>query len=87
MGTPVYYAIMQQIIPGPIMATGIGIDNGYNRIRHVTSRDWRPDRCHWFVYCRPALHIDCGIDRAVGAQCWPCNDTESSVEHPKRMSM
>lgn len=28
MGTPVYYAIMQQIIPGPIMATGIGIDNG-----------------------------------------------------------
>ena len=28
MGTPVYYAIMQNIIPGPIMATGIGIDNG-----------------------------------------------------------
>lgn len=28
MGTPVYYAIMQHIIPGPIMATGIGIDNG-----------------------------------------------------------
>jgi sugar phosphate permease len=28
MGTPVYYAIMQHIIPAPIMATGIGIDNG-----------------------------------------------------------
>ncbi|OGP53666.1 MAG: hypothetical protein A2162_03760 [Deltaproteobacteria bacterium RBG_13_52_11b] len=28
MGTPVYYAVMQQIIPAPIMATGIGIDNG-----------------------------------------------------------
>jgi MFS family permease len=28
MGSPVYYAIMQRIIPGPIMATGIGIDNG-----------------------------------------------------------
>jgi sugar phosphate permease len=28
MGTPVYYAIMQNIIPAPIMATGIGIDNG-----------------------------------------------------------
>ena len=28
MGTPVYYAIMQSIIPAPIMATGIGIDNG-----------------------------------------------------------
>jgi len=28
MGTPTYYAIMQRIIPAPIMATGIGIDNG-----------------------------------------------------------
>ncbi len=28
MGTPVYYAIMQHIIPAPIMATGVGIDNG-----------------------------------------------------------
>jgi sugar phosphate permease len=28
MGTPVYYAIMQRIIPAQIMATGIGIDNG-----------------------------------------------------------
>ncbi|MGD0234078.1 MAG: MFS transporter [Syntrophorhabdales bacterium] len=28
MGTPVYYAIMQHIIPAPIMATGIGVDNG-----------------------------------------------------------
>jgi hypothetical protein len=28
MGTPVYYAIMQRIIPASIMATGIGIDNG-----------------------------------------------------------
>ncbi len=28
MGTPVYYAIMQGIIPAPIVATGIGIDNG-----------------------------------------------------------
>jgi ACS family D-galactonate transporter-like MFS transporter len=28
MGTPVYYAIMQHIIPAPIMVTGIGIDNG-----------------------------------------------------------
>jgi sugar phosphate permease len=28
MGTPVYYAIMQHIIPASIMATGIGIDNG-----------------------------------------------------------
>ena len=28
MGTPVYYAIMQRIVPGRIMATGIGIDNG-----------------------------------------------------------
>lgn len=28
MGTPVYYAIMQRIVPAPIMATGIGIDNG-----------------------------------------------------------
>jgi sugar phosphate permease len=28
MGTPVYYAIMQSIVPAPIMATGIGIDNG-----------------------------------------------------------
>jgi len=28
MGSPVYYAIMQRIIPAPIMATGIGIDNG-----------------------------------------------------------
>ncbi len=28
MGTPVYYAIMQQIVPGSIIATGIGIDNG-----------------------------------------------------------
>ena len=28
MGSPIYYAIMQRIIPAPIMATGIGIDNG-----------------------------------------------------------
>lgn len=28
MGTPVYYAIMQRIVPSSIMATGIGIDNG-----------------------------------------------------------
>ena len=28
MGTPAYYAIMQRIVPTPIMATGIGIDNG-----------------------------------------------------------
>jgi sugar phosphate permease len=28
MGSPVYYAIMQRIVPAPIMATGIGIDNG-----------------------------------------------------------
>jgi sugar phosphate permease len=28
MGSPVYYAIMQRIIPPSIMATGIGIDNG-----------------------------------------------------------
>ena len=28
MSTPVYYAIMQRIVPAPIMATGIGIDNG-----------------------------------------------------------
>ena len=28
MGTPVYYAIMQRIVPASIMATGIGIDNG-----------------------------------------------------------
>lgn len=28
IGTPIYYAIMQRIIPAPIMATGIGIDNG-----------------------------------------------------------
>ena len=28
MGPPIFYAIMQRIIPGPIMATGIGIDNG-----------------------------------------------------------
>ncbi len=28
IGTPIYYAIMQRIVPGPIMATGIGIDNG-----------------------------------------------------------
>jgi hypothetical protein len=28
MGIPVYYAIMQRIVPAPIMATGIGIDNG-----------------------------------------------------------
>ena len=28
MGSPVYYAIMQRIIPGRIMATGLGIDNG-----------------------------------------------------------
>lgn len=28
MGTPVYYSIMQRIVPGRIMATGIGIDNG-----------------------------------------------------------
>lgn len=28
MGVPVYYAIMQRIVPAPIMATGIGIDNG-----------------------------------------------------------
>jgi sugar phosphate permease len=28
MGTPVYYAMMQRIVPAPIMATGIGIDNG-----------------------------------------------------------
>jgi sugar phosphate permease len=28
MGTPVYYAIMQQIVPAPIIGTGIGIDNG-----------------------------------------------------------
>lgn len=28
MGTPVYYAIMQQIVPASIIATGIGIDNG-----------------------------------------------------------
>jgi ACS family D-galactonate transporter-like MFS transporter len=28
IGSPVYYAIMQRIVPGPIMATGIGIDNG-----------------------------------------------------------
>ena len=28
MGTPAYYAMMQRIVPAPIMATGIGIDNG-----------------------------------------------------------
>jgi sugar phosphate permease len=28
MGPPIFYAIMQRIVPGPIMATGIGIDNG-----------------------------------------------------------
>jgi MFS-type transporter involved in bile tolerance (Atg22 family) len=28
MGSPVYYSIMQRIVPAPIMATGIGIDNG-----------------------------------------------------------
>jgi len=28
MGSPVYFAIMQRIIPAPIMAAGIGIDNG-----------------------------------------------------------
>jgi len=28
IGSPVYYAIMQRIIPPSIMATGIGIDNG-----------------------------------------------------------
>ncbi|MEI7671000.1 MAG: MFS transporter [Deltaproteobacteria bacterium] len=28
MGSPVYYAIMQRIVPASIMATGIGIDNG-----------------------------------------------------------
>jgi sugar phosphate permease len=28
MGTPVYYGIMQRIVPTSIMATGIGIDNG-----------------------------------------------------------
>jgi sugar phosphate permease len=28
MGSPIYFAIMQRIVPGPIMATGIGIDNG-----------------------------------------------------------
>ena len=28
MGTPVYYAIMQRIVPASIMGTGIGIDNG-----------------------------------------------------------
>jgi nitrate/nitrite transporter NarK len=28
MGPPIFYAIMQRIIPGSIMATGIGIDNG-----------------------------------------------------------
>ena len=28
MGTPIYYAIMQRIVPASIMATGIGIDNG-----------------------------------------------------------
>jgi sugar phosphate permease len=28
IGTPVYYAIMQRIVPASIMATGIGIDNG-----------------------------------------------------------
>lgn len=28
MGTPVYYAIMQHIVPASVMATGIGIDNG-----------------------------------------------------------
>lgn len=28
IGAPAYYAIMQRIVPGPIMATGIGIDNG-----------------------------------------------------------
>jgi sugar phosphate permease len=28
MGSPIYYSIMQRIVPAPIMATGIGIDNG-----------------------------------------------------------
>ena len=28
MSPPIFYAIMQRIVPGPIMATGIGIDNG-----------------------------------------------------------
>jgi len=28
IGSPVCYAIMQRIVPGAIMATGIGIDNG-----------------------------------------------------------
>lgn len=28
IGPPIFYAIMQRIVPGPIMATGIGIDNG-----------------------------------------------------------
>jgi sugar phosphate permease len=27
-GSPAYYAIMQRIVPGQLMATGIGIDNG-----------------------------------------------------------
>ena len=28
MGSPVYYAIMQRLVPASIMATGIGIENG-----------------------------------------------------------
>lgn len=28
VGPPIFYAIMQRIVPAPIMATGIGIDNG-----------------------------------------------------------
>lgn len=28
MSPPIFYAIMQRIVPAPIMATGIGIDNG-----------------------------------------------------------
>ncbi|MGE5619708.1 MAG: MFS transporter [Sphingomonadaceae bacterium] len=36
-GSPAYFAIMQRIVPGPIMATGIGIDNGLSNFGSATA--------------------------------------------------
>lgn len=32
IGSPIYYAIMQRIVPSHLMATGIGIDNGLSNV-------------------------------------------------------
>jgi len=66
MGTPVYYAIMQRIIPAPIMATGIGIDNGLANFGAAMSPAVIGflDRSHRFLRIRAALYYCVGNNRS-----------------------